>query len=149
MKFAASPNFGPRAEGKEIKYVIIHYTAMESAPEALARLCDPAAEVSAHYLIDKQGEITQMVDERLRAWHAGQSEWEGETDINSCSIGIELDNKGNEPYPPLQIEALKTLLEEIKSRHNIGSNAILGHSDIAPTRKQDPGPLFPWEEIRG
>lgn len=148
-----SPNFEERRPpSQKIAYVILHYTGMCSRDEALAKLCDPAAEVSAHYLIDEGGAVFQMVDERYRAWHAGQSLWRGASDLNSASIGIELANPGHEfgyiPFPGAQIESLVELLRDIIMRHDLNpATALLGHSDIAPTRKQDPGELFPWQQL--
>lgn len=120
---------------------------MESAQAALTRLCDPATEVSAHYLIDGQGVVTQMVDEAMRAWHAGAGEWAGEDDINSRSIGIELDNRGNHPFAALQMDALEYLLRGIMARWNIVPSGVIGHSDMAPGRKFDPGPWFDWARL--
>jgi N-acetylmuramoyl-L-alanine amidase len=129
--------------------VVLHYTGMQTASEALARLCDPVAEVSAHYLIDEDGTVTRLVDEENRAWHAGRSYWRGITDINSASVGIELVNPGHEfgyrPFPRPQIEALLPLLADIVKRHDIPRANVVGHSDIAPARKEDPGELFPWD----
>jgi N-acetylmuramoyl-L-alanine amidase len=129
--------------------VVLHYTGMQTASEALARLCDPVAEVSAHYLIDEDGTVTRLVDEENRAWHAGRSYWRGITDINSASVGIELVNPGHEfgyrPFPKPQIEALLPLLADIVKRHDIPRANVVGHSDIAPARKEDPGELFPWD----
>ena len=144
-----SPNFNERQ--LPISMIVLHYTGMESAQAALARLTDPTAEVSAHYLIDEDGAIHRLVSEDKRAWHAGQSHWRGITDINSASIGIELVNPGHEfgyrEFAPAQIEALIPLLAEIKDRYEITRGNIVGHSDIAPTRKQDPGELFPWAQL--
>ncbi len=144
-----SPNFNERP--CSIDALIIHYTDMLTADEALAWLINPASEVSAHYLIDEGGEIYQMVEEDKRAWHAGTSFWQGHTDINSCSIGIELANPGHShghtPFPEAQIDSLIRLSCDIQSRWNIPSSRILGHSDVAPRRKQDPGALFPWEDL--
>lgn len=129
--------------------VVLHYTGMQTAAEALERLCDPAAEVSAHYMIDEDGTVTGLVDEENRAWHAGRSCWRGITDINSASVGIELVNPGHEfgyrPFPKPQIEALLPLLADIVKRHDIPRANVVGHSDIAPARKEDPGELFPWD----
>lgn len=145
----SSPNYNVRAEGKSINMVIIHYTDMISAEAAFERLCDPESKVSAHYLIDKDGQIYQLVDDTHRAWHAGVSSWDGETDINSCSLGIELDNLGHthgpESFSNGQIQALLSLLAELVNRYKIPPQRILGHSDVAPGRKIDPGPLFPWD----
>ncbi|HEX7849108.1 MAG TPA: N-acetylmuramoyl-L-alanine amidase [Sphingomonas sp.] len=144
-----SPNFNERQ--LPVSMIVLHYTGMQSAAAALARLTDPAAEVSAHYLIDEDGTIHRLVAEDKRAWHAGQSHWRGITDINSASIGIELVNPGHEfgyrEFAPAQIEALIPLLSEIKDRYEITRGNIVGHSDIAPTRKQDPGELFPWARL--
>ena len=148
-----SPNRGPRRGGRGPDLVILHYTGMETAQAALARLCDPAARVSAHYLIDEAGTLYRLVDEAERAWHAGRSAWEGESDVNSRSIGIELHNPGHEfgyrPFPEAQIACLIALLQQIVSRHQIRPWHILGHSDVAPDRKQDPGELFPWQRLAG
>lgn len=152
MKRVASPNFNDRAASCGVDYVVLHYTGMRSAQEALARLCDPVAQVSAHYLIDEDGAITQLVDEDRRAWHAGQSFWRGATDLNSLSIGIELVNPGHEfgyrAFPDVQIGALVGLLREIYARHPaLRAQSLLAHSDIAPERKTDPGELFPWAQL--
>lgn len=132
--------------------IIIHYTGMETCSAARERLCDPAAEVSAHYLIDLDGAVEQLVDEDCRAWHAGVSEWGGETDINSRSIGIELANRGMgpdyHPFPALQMEALISLIIGIRTRWKITPENIAGHEDIAPGRKIDPGPKFDWDRLR-
>ena len=144
-----SPNFNERQ--LPVSMIVLHYTGMQSAEAALARLTDPAAAVSAHYLIDEDGTIHRLVAEDKRAWHAGQSHWRGITDVNSASIGIELVNPGHEfgyrEFAPAQIEALIPLLSEIKDRYEITRGNIVGHSDIAPTRKQDPGELFPWARL--
>ncbi len=122
---------------------------MDSAGAALERLCDPAAEVSAHYLIDDDGAILRLVPEDLRAWHAGAGRWGGVTDVNSRSIGIELQNTGQGPYAPAQMHALKRLLEDILARHAIPPERVIGHSDMAPLRKTDPGPWFDWRALAG
>lgn len=144
-----SPNFNERQ--LPVSMIVLHYTGMQSTEAALARLTDPAAEVSAHYLIDEDGTIHRLVAEDKRAWHAGQSHWRGITDVNSASIGIELVNPGHEfgyrEFAPAQIEALVPLLAEIKDRYEITRGNVVGHSDIAPTRKQDPGELFPWAKL--
>jgi len=151
MRFIASPNFDKRAEHCPVEYIIVHYTGMRSTEESLENLTNPASKVSSHYLIDEAGNVTQMVDERLRAWHAGESFWQGKKDINSRSIGIELSNLGHEfgyqDFPELQLVALENLLSELFNRYNLPPSALLGHSDIAPTRKQDPGEKFPWERF--
>ena len=144
-----SPNWNERA--LPVSMVVLHYTGMESAEAALQRLTDPAAEVSAHYLIDEDGTVTRLVDESKRAWHAGKSYWRGVTDVNSASIGIELVNPGHEfgyrPFTDAQMSSLCPLLASVVRRHHIDPVDVLGHSDIAPTRKQDPGELFDWEML--
>lgn len=143
----ASPNFGVRKGGGVADMVVIHYTAMASGDEALARLCDPEFEVSAHYLIDVDGRILRMVDEDKRAWHAGAGQWGNVTDINSRSIGIELANTGAVPFAAAQMDALEALLYDINSRHAIRPERVIGHSDMAPARKIDPGPRFDWHRL--
>ncbi|HZU63062.1 MAG TPA: N-acetylmuramoyl-L-alanine amidase [Novosphingobium sp.] len=144
-----SPNWNARQ--LPISMVVLHYTGMRSAAEAIARLTDPAAEVSAHYLIDEDGTVLRMVAEEHRAWHAGRSYWRGITDVNSASIGIELVNPGHEfgyrPFTDAQMEALIPLLAGIIARHNIEPANVVGHSDVAPARKADPGELFEWETL--
>ena len=147
VKQHPSPNFGPRRDGLRPSLVVIHYTAMEDAAAALERLCDATAEVSAHYLISGQGCVTQMVAEDMRAWHAGQGEWAGQNDINSRSIGIELDNRGTHPFSEPQMSALETLLRGIMDRWGIPPAGVIGHSDMAPGRKMDPGPKFDWARL--
>jgi N-acetylmuramoyl-L-alanine amidase len=144
-----SPNHGPRRAAVDM--LIIHYTGMKSAAAALDRLCDPAAEVSAHYLIEEDGTAWQLVPEDRRAWHAGQAYWAGDTDINSRSIGIELANPGHEhgyrPFPDAQMTALERLCKAVLSRFPIPSHLVLGHADVAPGRKLDPGELFDWKRL--
>jgi len=151
MKFIKrpSPNFNERANGKKPEMIILHYTGGKNTEYALNILSDAtrAARVSCHYLIDESGKIYEMVAEKKRAWHAGVSKWHNETDINSISIGIELSNRDNKPYPPKQISALSKLCNDIIKRYNIKPANILGHSDIAPNRKQDPGEHFPWKNL--
>ena len=146
-----SPNFEERPKGISPNMIILHYTDMMSAQEALTRLCDPTAKVSAHFLISKTGDLYQLVDLTKRAWHAGLSSWKGIEDINSQSIGIELDNLGHtfgpEAFPEPQIKTLLVLLEELTKEYGIAPHRILGHSDVAPLRKVDPGTLFPWEHL--
>lgn len=142
-----SPNHGPRRNGLRPSLIVIHYTAMHSADAALARLCDAKAEVSAHYLIAASGQITRLVEEDQRAWHAGQGEWAGDDDINSRSIGIELDNRGTHPFAERQIFALEQLMRGIMVRWDITPDGVIGHSDMAPGRKQDPGPKFDWARL--
>lgn len=128
-------------------FIVIHHTAMACAASALRRLCDPASEVSAHYLIDVSGGVCQLVAEEARAWHAGQGEWAGLDDINSRSIGIELDNRGSEPFSEPQMRALEALLRAIMERWDIPPDGVIGHSDMAPGRKQDPGSRFDWARL--
>lgn len=152
MKCVPSPNFNARAANIALEYIVLHYTGMRSAAEAQARLCDPAAEVSAHYMIDEDGSITRLVDEKHRAWHAGRSFWRGIADVNSASVGIEMVNPGHEcgyrAFPAAQIQALQSLLHDIIARHSMNpATCLLAHSDIAPARKTDPGELFPWAKL--
>ena len=148
-ELTASPNFGERRQ--PVDMLILHYTGMVTGFAALERLCDPAAEVSCHYLIWEDGRITQLVDEAHRAWHAGKSHWAGITDINSASIGIELVHEGPGQGPPLfprvQISACIALCKDIQTRHAIPAAHVLAHSDIAPGRKIDPGEGFPWQTL--
>lgn len=138
-----SPNFDPRRPN----FVILHHTSNETAAQALHTLVDPRRQVSAHYLIGRGGERYQLVDEGSRAWHAGESWWGGHTDLNSASIGIELDNTGDEEFAEAQIAELLVLLDELRARYRIPLENVLAHGDIAPARKVDPGPLFPWERL--
>lgn len=142
-----SPNFGERRGGLQPEFVVIHYTAMESCEAASARLCDPAFEVSAHYLIDYDGTVHPLVPEEARAWHAGAGQWRGLDDLNSRSIGIELANDGFEPFAEPQMVALETLLVGIMDRWGIEPAAVIGHSDMAPGRKGDPGARFDWARL--
>ena len=156
MKIEAhpSPNFNDRKH--PIDMLVLHYTGMETGQAALDRMCDPAAEVSAHYMIWEDGRIVQLVGEDKRAWHAGVSSWKGEEDLNSRSIGIEIVNGGHDwplpgevlpPYPQVQIDALIRLTHGILDRWDIPQTRIVGHSDIAPARKTDPGEHFPWAQL--
>ena len=129
------------------KWVILHYTAMNSAAEAIERLCDPVHQISAHYVISESGAVTQLVSDDMRAWHAGQSYWQGCRDMNSASIGIELCNRGDHPFPAPQIRALITLLSGVCTRNGIPPNSVIGHSDIALARKADPGARFDWRAL--
>ncbi|MCC5986995.1 MAG: N-acetylmuramoyl-L-alanine amidase [Pararhodobacter sp.] len=142
-----SPNYGPRRGGLRPALVVLHYTEMPDAGSALARLCDQQAQVSAHYLIGADGTIWQLVDEELRAWHAGTGSWAGMDDINSRSIGIELDNDGASPFAAPQMLALEELLPAILSRWAIPPAGVIAHSDMAPTRKADPGARFDWRRL--
>ena len=142
-----SPNFGERRGGVRPSLVVIHYTAMISCAEARDRLCDPAAEVSAHWLIAETGATEALVAEECRAWHAGAGQWAGLDDINSHSIGIELANRGDHPFAEAQMAALETLLRGIGARWQIPPHRVIGHSDMAPGRKGDPGPRFDWQRL--
>ena len=146
---APSPNFNERR--LPVSMIVLHYTGMRTAAEALARMRDPAAEVSAHYMIDEDGTIHRLVDEEKRAWHAGRAHWRGITDINSASVGIEIVNPGHEhgyrPFPEAQMASVIPLVAEIKTRHSITRGNVVGHSDVAPARKQDPGELFDWHAL--
>lgn len=144
-----SPNFDTRA--LPVQMVVLHYTGMESAEAAIERLADPAAKVSAHWLVTEDGEVVRMVDEAHRAWHAGKSWWRGVTDVNSASIGIEIANPGHEfgyrAFPEAQMAAVETLVAAAVQRYAIRPANVVGHSDIAPARKEDPGELFDWERL--
>ncbi len=153
-----SVNFNDRPEGAKIDYVILHYTDMDSMQSSLDRLCDPVYEVSSHYAIDENGTIYQLVDDSKRAWHAGKSSWMGVENLNHYSIGIELQNKGYycgysvtgvwPEFPAAQIQALKALLKELMEKYTIHPDHILGHEDICPGVKIDPGPAFPWGSLQ-
>lgn len=138
-----SPSFDERRPN----IVVLHHTSNDTARQALRTLTDPAREVSAHYVIDRDGTLYQLVDERHRAWHAGVSSWGAITDLNSVAIGIELDNNGREPFPQAQIDALMILLGELKTRYSIPRANFLGHADVAPGRKVDPSRHFPWRTL--
>ncbi len=144
-----SPNFDARQAPPDM--VLLHYTGMQTGEAALARLRDREAKVSAHYLIDEDGRLFGLVAEARRAWHAGLSFWRGERDINAVSIGVELVNPGHEfgyrDFPDVQIETLIALLGEVRGRWDIPDARVLGHSDVAPDRKQDPGERFPWKRL--
>jgi N-acetylmuramoyl-L-alanine amidase len=142
-EWLASPNFNERKPD----FVILHHTSDDTVEQALRSLANPLREVSAHYLIARDGRIIQLVDERARAWHAGESKWGADTDINSASLGIELDNNGHEPFPEVQIAALLRLLADIEARYHIPAANFLGHADVAPGRKTDPSRYFPWSTL--
>ncbi|MDH3241290.1 MAG: N-acetylmuramoyl-L-alanine amidase [Alphaproteobacteria bacterium] len=148
---APSPNFDARRAGTAIDILMLHYTGMLNAEDALDRLRDPAAKVSAHYLIDEDGTVYAMVAEGDRAWHAGVSYWAGETDVNGRAIGIEIVNPGHDlgyrDFPDPQMTAVIALSQDILARHPIPPARVLGHSDVAPTRKQDPGERFDWARL--
>ena len=145
----SSPNFDDRA--LPITMVVLHYTGMPDAPSAIQWLANPASKVSAHYLVTEEGQVVRLVEEKKRAWHAGKSHWRGIDDVNSASIGIELVNPGHEwgyrPFAEPQIDALVPLLHDIVTRHRITRGNVVGHSDVAPARKTDPGELFPWWQL--
>lgn len=144
----ASPNFGERREGLKPEIIILHYTGMATGVGAEDWLCNPASEVSSHYLVHEDGRIVQMVREIDRAWHAGKSSWHGVTDINSQSVGIEIVNPGHQfgykDFPPRQIASVIALCQGIVALHGIRPEMVLAHSDVAPGRKIDPGEKFPW-----
>lgn len=151
MQERPSPNCEPRPDGGPVDILVMHYTGMRTAAEALERMCDPSAKVSAHYCIDEAGIITRLVPEDKCAWHAGKSYWRGFRNVNPRSIGIELVNPGHEfgyvPFPEVQMTALILLASAIMRRHPIPKRNVVGHSDIAPSRKQDPGELFDWKRL--
>lgn len=148
-----SPNFGARIGVERPDIILLHYTGMRTGEGAEQRLRDPTAEVSSHYLVHEDGRIVQMVRETDRAWHAGKSSWCGQTDINSRSVGIEIVNPGHEhgyrPFPEAQMDAVVALCLGIQARHGIAATRVLGHSDVAPGRKVDPGELFDWKRLAG
>lgn len=147
---APSPNCNTR-EGHLIDMLVLHYTGMKSGANALDRMCDVTAEVSAHYMVEEDGRIFQLVDEEMRAWHAGKSYWRGHQNINQRSVGIEIVNPGHEfgyrPFPEIQMQSVVALSQSIVKRWNIHARNVVAHSDIAPTRKQDPGELFDWPRL--
>ncbi|TWB21202.1 N-acetylmuramoyl-L-alanine amidase [Nitrospirillum amazonense] len=146
-----SPNHGPRPEGTATDILVLHYTGMLSAEAALDRLCDPAAEVSAHYVVGEDGTVWRLVDEGRRAWHAGRGAWGDAQDVNNRSIGVEIVNPGHEygyrPFPQAQMRAVVELCRGILARHPIPAGNVIAHSDMAPARKQDPGELFDWPAL--
>ena len=149
--FLPSPNIEARRNGCKPDMLVLHYTGMDDAKVACKWLCDPVSRVSCHYLVDERGVITQMVDEHMRAWHAGVSSWKGDKDINSRSIGIEIHNPGHAAgypdFPEAQMQAVIALCKDIIARHAIHPTRVLGHSDIAPMRKIDPGEKFDWARL--
>jgi N-acetylmuramoyl-L-alanine amidase len=150
-KVHASPNHGERKDGKSVVALVLHYTGMQDGAAALRQLCNPAAQVSAHYFVEEDGRILQLVPEARRAWHAGVGSWQGETDMNSASIGVEIVNPGHEfgyrSFPEAQIAAVAALCRDIVGRWRIRPDRVIAHSDMAPARKQDPGELFPWDRL--
>jgi N-acetylmuramoyl-L-alanine amidase len=146
-----SPNFDARPDGVTPEFLVLHYTDTVDRAETLSFLLDPAKQVSAHYLVDEDGTVLALVPEEKRAWHAGVSCWRGKRDVNARSIGIEIQNPGHRcgyrDYPAVQIDAVIELCRGIVTRHAIAARDIVGHSDVAPVRKKDPGELFPWERL--
>jgi N-acetylmuramoyl-L-alanine amidase len=142
-----SPNHGPRRNGLLPRFVVLHYTGMRDGAAALDRLCCVDAQVSAHYVIDLDGKALQLVPEDRRAWHAGAGTWLGLDDLNSRSIGVELVNRGDRPFPAAQMWALSGLLGHLQGRWGIAPYDVIGHSDMAPDRKEDPGPRFDWRSL--
>jgi N-acetylmuramoyl-L-alanine amidase len=146
-----SPNHDSRGEAARIDMLVLHYTGMTSARAALERLCDPVARVSTHYLVEENGSIWRLVPETRRAFHAGRSYWAGERDLNAVSVGIEIVNPGHEwgyrPFPELQMLSVERLCREVLMRHPVPPHRVVGHSDIAPDRKSDPGELFDWPRL--
>jgi N-acetylmuramoyl-L-alanine amidase len=146
-----SPNHGDRNNGRPVDMILLHYTGMPDVEGAIARLCTPGTEVSAHYIVLEDGRIVQSVPEAKRAWHAGISSWAGEDDINSCSIGVEIINRGHDwgypDFPLRQIAAVIALCRGIMLRRQVPSHRVLAHSDVAPARKKDPGEKFPWHSL--
>lgn len=151
MKTIQRPSPNHDGRDRAVDMIVLHYTGMRDRDAALNRLCDPDAKVSAHYLIDEDGALYALVDERRRAWHAGVACWHGETDINGCSIGIELVNPGHEfgyrAFPEAQMNTLEDLCRDVMERYDISAARVLGHSDVAPLRKADPGELFDWQRL--
>jgi N-acetylmuramoyl-L-alanine amidase len=149
MIWNPSPNFGERS--LPINMIVLHYTGMQSGAAAINWLANPASKVSAHYVVDEDGAILRLVAEERRAWHAGKGAWQGETDCNAASIGIEIVNPGHEfgyrDFPEVQIDAVISLINDIRTRWTIPDARIIGHSDLAPERKQDPGERFPWKRL--
>lgn len=146
-----SPNFNERPQPATIDILVLHYTGMESGKAAIDRLCDPASKVSAHYVVEENGDVLRLVDEEMRAWHAGVASWAGINDVNGRSIGIEIVNGGHDfgspAYPDIQMQAVERLSQEILSRHPIMPRSVVAHSDIAPERKADPGEWFDWARL--
>ncbi|WP_181561589.1 MULTISPECIES: N-acetylmuramoyl-L-alanine amidase [Sphingobium] len=144
-----SPNFDDRT--LPVSILVLHYTGMPDAQSAINWMANPDSKVSAHYVVTEEGKVVRMVEEAKRAWHAGRAWWRGITDVNSASIGIEIVNPGHEwgyrPFPQAQIDALIPLVHDIMQRHRITRGNVVGHSDVAPARKQDPGELFPWSKL--
>ena len=151
LRHAPSPNHDDRPAGTPVDMLLLHYTGMRSAADAIDRLRDPAARVSSHYVVEEDGQVWQLVPEQRRAWHAGVSYWRGHTVLNDRTVGIEIVNPGHEwgyrPFPALQMAAVCDLSLEILRRHPIPARNVVAHSDVAPDRKQDPGELFDWRGL--
>ena len=151
VRDAPSPNHDERPPGEAIDTLVLHYTGMRTAEEAIARLRDPASRVSAHYVVEEDGAVWRLVPEERRAWHAGVSHWRGREALNGRSVGVEVVNPGHEwgyrPFPALQMVAVCDLCLDIIARHGIAARDVVGHSDVSPDRKQDPGELFDWEGL--
>lgn len=151
VKDLPSPNFSQRPPEMEVDVLVLHYTGMRTGREALSRLCDAKTQVSSHYVVEEDGQIFRLVPEDKQAWHAGISCWNGKAALNENSIGIEIVNPGHEygyrPFPQVQMDAVLELTKNITSRYNIAPHNVVGHSDIAPMRKQDPGELFDWKYL--
>lgn len=143
-----SPNHDERPAGTPVDMLVLHYTGMRTGDEAIARLCDPAAKVSSHYVVEEDGRVFKLVDESRRAWHAGVASWRGQRDINARSVGIEIVNPGHEfgyrDFPSAQMAAVAALARGIVARHKIPARNVVGHADVAPARKDDPGERFDW-----
>ncbi|MQX35977.1 N-acetylmuramoyl-L-alanine amidase [Roseospira navarrensis] len=148
---ARSPNHDARPPGGGVDLLVLHYTGMPTGAAALDRLRDPAARVSAHYLVEEDGRVFRLVPEDRRAWHAGVSSWRGRGDVNGRSIGVEIVNPGHEfgyrPFPAPQMDAVEALCRDIVARYGLGPGDVVGHADVAPTRKEDPGELFDWPRL--
>lgn len=153
IRDVASPNHEPRHDGRAPDMLILHYTGMVGAECAVRWLCMPESRVSCHYLVDSDGAVVRMVEEGLRAWHAGVSHWQGESDLNSCSIGVEIHNPGHDhgypDFPDAQMHVVEALCRDILGRHAIPPERVLAHSDVAPARKIDPGERFDWRRLAG
>jgi N-acetylmuramoyl-L-alanine amidase len=151
MRDVPSPNHDARPPEARVALLVLHYTGMPTGQAALERLCDPAARVSAHYMVEEDGRVLRLVPEHRRAWHAGRACWQGRRDINARSIGVEIVNPGHEfgyrAFPEPQMAAVVALCTAIAARHGLGRAALVGHSDVAPTRKEDPGELFDWSRL--
>ena len=142
-----SPNHGPRRGAAQPELIVLHYTGMATAQAALDRLCDPVHEVSSHWLVARDGQVWQLVEEPRRAWHAGAGSWGGRGDVNSRSIGIEIDNDGRGPFTSPAMHAVERLVAAAMARWSIPAHGVIGHSDMAPRRKADPGPRFDWRRL--